>query len=169
MPSNMRRSPYGIAKYARTDEDALRELREMGIQALNTADQNGRTPLMKAAIYGSRQTIERLLTAGADIHGRGSKDGTVLHAFVWKMRMKMDTWMSYRQEDSEFLISHFYRFLIDKGADPTWRGGDGNLTPSEYAGSLGMDDEFAMLRSIEDAWMLRKKVSGASRNARGGL
>ena len=46
---------------------------------VNTRNEDGRTPLLGAAAFGTAETIDALVAAGADIHARNDKGGAPLH------------------------------------------------------------------------------------------
>lgn len=73
------RGLYHAAVHAQAG-DAIAWLNDHRIGSINAADNQGETPLMRAAFLGYKAGVELLLDGGADINATSLNGGTALHS-----------------------------------------------------------------------------------------
>lgn len=73
------RGLYHAAVHAQAG-DSIAWLNDHKIGSIDAADNQGETPLMRAAFLGYKAGVELLLEGGADIHAQSLNGGTALHS-----------------------------------------------------------------------------------------
>ena len=127
---------------------------------LNLKGPGGATPLMYAALYGSVQSMRRLLDAGADPNARNDVGASAL---MWtgggleKTRLLLDrnADVNARSEEGRTALSiaagerdatATVKLLLDRGAGPNPPGrGPNDITPLALAARMGNADVMEML------------------------
>lgn len=145
--------------------DIVRKALESGTDA-NTADEEGRTPLMLASFNGHGEIVQMLLDAGAKVGVRDGQGRTPLmfastgpfaevvglllrHGAEVNIVDSGEHWTALMFAAGEGQIE-VVRLLLDKGADPTLKDVDGD-TAAAFAQRNGHAEVFSLLKQAEKA------------------